>query len=87
MHFESLAAALAKVQAVLPCPPTTSDALPATIDPTRPTIGATTTNAAEDDTSPAESRSSTDPIMGDVIEGDEFARGSAEEAKAKEHLQ
>ncbi len=43
-------------------------------------------HAADVSTSLAEAGSSTDPKVGDVIEEeDEIAKGSAEEAKTKEH--
>jgi hypothetical protein len=68
-----------------PCPPTASDALPATIDFKTQTAGAVA-DAADVYTSPAGAVSSTDPMLGDVIEEeDEIAKGSAEEAKTKEH--
>ena len=66
------------------CPPTTSDALPATAD-IKATIAGVVANAADVDTSLAEAGSSKDPKVGDVIEeDDELAKGSAEDAKTKE---
>ena len=59
--------------------------MPATVDPEAPATGAVA-DADDVPTSLAGARSSTDPRLGDVIEEeDDIAKGSAEEAKTKEH--